>query len=166
MSEGNDIIGDIDYEMRYFRAAAFLIKSLCIIIGGVLLFFSQFAFVFYCISMIPSVIASFIDKKYESYMSSTITTFNLIGVLPFMAKLWSAPSMDNAARIITSDISTWVVVFGAALLGQLLFWFLPPVIARLYILKCKFEASMLKSSKEKIASEWNIKIESSNSSKE
>lgn len=149
----------VDYEMRYFKAASVLIKCLCVILGTVLLFFSQFAFIFFCIAMIPSVIASFIDRQYQSHMSSTICTFNLIGVLPYLSKFWNAPQIDVAARYISTDISSWVVIFGSALLGQILFWFLPPVVAKLYILKCKVEASLLKSTKEQICSEWNIKTD-------
>jgi hypothetical protein len=118
--------------------------------------------------MAPSVIAAFIDRQYQSHLSSTICTFNLIGVLPYLSKFWNSPQIDVAARNISTDISSWVVIFGSALLGQILFWFLPPIIAKLYILKCRVEASLLKSTKDKLCSEWNIKtdaLKSNNSNK-
>lgn len=147
----------MNYEDRYFRATTILIKLAAAMIGVALLFFSHYGFIFYSIAMLPAVIVTFIDRQYQACASATVCTFNLVGIMPFLTKLWEAPSMDLAVRTLSTDISTWVVVYGCALLGQTLYWIIPPIIARLYVLKAKVEVSILNTSKEKLCAEWNIK---------
>lgn len=147
----------VNYEDTYFRATTVLIKLAAAIIGLTLLFFSHYGFVFYSIAMIPAVIVTFIDRQYQACASATVCTFNLVGIMPYLAKLWDAPSMDLAVKTMSTDISTWVVIYGCALLGQTLYWVIPPVIAKLYTLKAKVEVSILNTSKEKLCAEWNIK---------
>lgn len=152
---------NINYEDRYFRATTILIKMAAVFIGVTLLFFSQYGFIFYSIAMLPAVIVTFIDKQYQACASATVCTFNLIGIMPFLAKLWDSPSIDLAVKVMSTDISTWVVIYGCAILGQTLYWIVPPIIARLYMLKSKVEVSILNTSKEKLCAEWNIKYLSS-----
>jgi len=155
---------NIDYEIRYFRATTVMIKLVVIMLGITMIFFSQFGFIFYSIAMIPAVIVSFIDKQYQSSASATVCTFNLIGIMPFLARLWDSNSIDASAKIMSTDISTWVVIYGCALLGQTLYWLIPPVIAKLYMLKSKVEVSILTTSREKLVAEWSIKKLTSNDS--
>lgn len=147
---------DTDYEVRYFRATTILIKMTIVGIGITMLFFSHFGFIFFSIAMLPAVIASFIDQEYQASASATICTFNLIGILPYLGKLWDSPSIEIAAKSLSTDISTWVVVYGCALLGQTIYWILPPIIAKLYMLKSRVEVSILVTAKEKLSAEWNI----------
>jgi hypothetical protein len=156
---------NIDYEIRYFKITTILIKLVTIIIGVTMLFFSQFGFLFFSIAMIPAVIVTTIDRDNLSCASATVCTFNLIGVMPYLSKLWVNSSIDEAAKAISSDISTWVVIYGCALVGQVVYWTLPTVIAKLYILKCKVEVSMLSSNREKLCADWNIKTDSLDNAK-
>jgi hypothetical protein len=148
---------NIDAEIKYFRVTTILIKIAIVMIGVTILIFSHFGFIFYSIAMLPSMIAIVIDKQYQASASSTVSTFNLIGILPYLTKLWSSPSIDLGAKMMSSDISTWVVIYGCALVGQTLYWIIPPVVAKLYVLKSRVEVSILTTAKEKLCAEWNIK---------
>jgi hypothetical protein len=156
---------DIDYEIRYFKITTILIKLVAVIMSVVILFFSQFGFVFFAIAMLPAVIVTAIDREPLSCASATVCTFNIIGILPYLSKLWSNSSMDTITKTLSSDISTWIVIYGCALMGQIIYWILPPMIAKLYALKSKVELSMLHATKEKLCSDWNIKAESLDSLK-
>ena len=156
----------VDYEMRYFRITTILIKLAIMFIGPAILFFSHFGFIFYSTAMLPSMIAIVIDKQFLATASGTVSTFNLIGVMPYLAKLQYSPSMDLAAKTLSTDISTWVVIYGCALLGQTLYWIIPSIIAKLYMLKSRVEVSILTTSKEKLCAEWNIKYAITKKSKE
>jgi hypothetical protein len=156
---------EIDYEIKYFKITTILIKLTTVIIGITLLFFSQFGFLFFSIAMIPAVVVTAIDRDNLSCASATVCTFNLIGIMPYLSKLWSSGSIDDTAKAISSDISTWVVIYGCALVGQVVYWTLPNIIAKLYILKCKVEVSMLSSTREKLCADWNIKTESLDNAK-
>lgn len=149
--------GNIDYEMKYFRITTILIKLAIVMIGMAMLFFSHFGFIFYSIAMLPAMIAIVIDKEYQACASATVSTFNLIGILPYLAKLATSPSIDMTAKVLSTDISTWVVIYGCAILGQTLYWVIPPVIAKLYTLKAKVDVSIITTAKERLCAEWNIK---------
>jgi len=150
---------ELDYETRYFKITTILVKMVAVLIAIVILCFSQFGFVFFCIAMLPAVVVTTIDRENLSCASATVCTFNLIGVMPYLSKLWVNSSIDDAAKVLSTDISTWVVIYGCALIGQVIYWALPPVIARLYILKSRVEISMLQSNKEKLCADWNIKTD-------
>ncbi len=156
---------DIDYEIRYFRITTILIKLAAVIIAIAILFFSQFGFVFFSIAMLPAVVVTAIDRENLSCASATVCTFNLIGVMPYLSKLWGSSSIDDAAKSLSTDISTWIVIYGCALVGQVIYWTLPSIIAKLYVLKCKVEVSMLSSTREKLCADWNIKTDSLDNTK-
>ncbi|MGV2432202.1 MAG UNVERIFIED_CONTAM: hypothetical protein LVQ98_02185 [Rickettsiaceae bacterium] len=128
---------EIDYEARYFRITTILIKLVILVIGSILLFFSQVGFVFFLIAMLPALMITITDKERHACASATICTFNLIGILPYLSKLWASASMDLTTKMLSTDISTWVVIYGCALIGQVIYWIVPPIVAKLYILKAE-----------------------------
>ncbi len=150
----------LDDDARYFRVTTMLIKLVAMVIACVILFFSQAGFIFFSVAMLPTVVVSFIDRKEHKCASATICTFNLIGILPYISQFWSSSSMEESTRTLSGDISTWVVIYGSALVGQVVYWTLPAAIAKLYVLKSKVDISMMSTKREKLCADWNIKTDS------
>lgn len=146
-------------DIRYFKITTVIIKFVTLLIGLVLLFFSHYSFIFYSAAMLPTVIAVFVDRSEIKSASSTICTFNLIGVLPYLIQILKNVSMNDTAQILISDLKVWAVIYSAALIGQFIYWIFPQLFAKLYMIKNKVEIALLKSRKDKICSDWSLKIE-------
>jgi hypothetical protein len=147
----------IDYaDAKYFRATTAIIKLVAVVLGTILLFLSQYSFMFYSAAMLPTVIVMFVDRREEKCASATICTFNLIGVLPYLTQIWRSSSMDDASRVLISDLTTWGIIYGAALVGQIIYWTVPLAFSKLYEIKSKVEVSILDSKRAKLFSDWGL----------
>ena len=155
-------------ETDYFVITTALIKVIALAVACVMLFFSQYGFIFYAAAMLPTVIIMFVDRRKLKCASATICTFNLIGILPYITQIWNSVSMNETAKMLISDVKTWGVIYGAALIGQFIYWILPLVFSKLYSIKTIVEVAILNSHRDKLCADWSIKFESlsSNNRKE
>lgn len=88
-----------------------------------------------CIGLTPTLIALVTDTDEKKSGLATIGYMNFAGVLPFLVELWmNGHSMELAVRIIQTP-STWVVMLGAAGIGHLILYAIPPAIATMVITK-------------------------------
>lgn len=144
-----------DYDLGQFQLAIMLSK---VFAGGLAIgvfFISKYIFFFFTFAMMPTI-AAILVEKYNKCASATICTFNLIGVLPFLYEIWISTSMDATARKLFADMYTWVSVYTAAFIGQLLIWTLPDLVAKLYVAKAQLKVRSLKSKRDTICEDWGI----------
>lgn len=140
-----------------FYSAASLIKWVAFAIFLMVMVISKYAVIFFASAMLPSLIAFFLDKGKHKCASATICTFNLIGVLPYLIRLWKSPSIDSLAKLVIADVNSWMIVYGAALIGQLLYISLPLLIVKLYEAKNQVKINNLAKKCELLSKEWGIK---------
>ncbi len=148
-----------NHNASYFKATTILIKLFALLLGSIILFFSQYTFIFFSAAMLPTVIVIFVDRKNVKCASATICTFNLIGVLPYLTQIWSSVSMDETSKILISDVKTWGVIYGSAVIGQFVYWILPLVFSKLYAIKTKVELAIIHSHRDRLCTDWTIKLE-------
>ncbi|MDF2964859.1 MAG: hypothetical protein K0Q51_247 [Rickettsiaceae bacterium] len=139
-----------------FKYTSSVIKIIAAIIALGVLFISKYVFVFFIAAMLPTVGAMIIDKRETKCVSATICTFNLIGVLPFLFEILRSSNMNSSAKFIISDILTWLTVYIAAFVGQLVIWILPEIIAKIYLAKSTIMISILEGKRDKLCEEWGI----------
>jgi hypothetical protein len=142
-----------------FKFAASLIKVIAFIIAVMVLVISKYAFIFFSAAMLPTILAIFFDRNKHKCASATICTFNLIGVLPYLMRLWNSNSINAMSKSVISDVDSWMVIYGAAFIGQLLYMSLPLLIVKLYSAKIQVHSSKLKKKSLQIAEEWGIKTD-------
>lgn len=145
---------------EYFFITTALVKVIAFAIAAIMLFFSQYGFIFYSAAMLPTVIIMFVDRKKMKCASATICTFNLIGVLPYLTQIWHSVSMNETSKMVISDVKTWGVIYGAALIGQCIYWVLPRVFSKLYSIKTMVEVAILHSHRDKLCTDWSVRLES------
>jgi uncharacterized membrane protein len=139
-----------------FKYTSLVIRIIAFAIAFGVLFISKYVFVFFVAAMLPTVGAVIIDKRDTKCVSATICTFNLIGVMPFLFEILRSSNMNSAAKMIISDILTWLTVYIAAFVGQLVVWILPEIVAKIYLAKSTIMISMLESKRDKLCEEWGI----------
>jgi ABC-type Fe3+ transport system permease subunit len=81
------------------------------------------------LGLTPTLVALATDTDEKRSGLATIGYLNFAGVLPFWIDLWTnGQSMDVAMRIIRDPYS-WVIMLGAAGIGHLILYTVPPTIS-------------------------------------
>lgn len=142
-----------------FKFAASLIKIITFAIAIMVLVVSRYAFIFFSAAMLPTILAIFFDRNIHKCASATICTFNLIGVLPYLIRLWNSNSINSMAKSVIVDVDSWMVIYGAAFVGQLLYMSLPLLIVKLYSAKIHVQTAALEKQYTQISEEWGISAE-------
>lgn len=145
---------------RNFKFASALIKIIAVVIALMVIVISKFAFIFFAAAMMPTLFAIFFDKNSHKCLSATICSFNLIGVMPYLIRMWESRSVDYVAKQILADISTWFIVYGAAFIGQLLYISIPLLFVKIYSAKNQIRIKKLEAQHEDICHEWGIETKS------
>ena len=146
---------------REFMFAASFIKVIAALIAVFVLIISKYAFIFFAAAMLPTLVSIFFDQHSHKCASATICTFNLIGLMPYLIKVWSAKDLiDTVAKGIIADLDTWIIVYGAAFVGQILYVSLPLVFVKFYKLLMNGHIAKLEAKKHDSAQKWNVKVSS------
>lgn len=139
-----------------FHSAAALIKWLAFAVALMAVVISKYAFIFFAAGMLPTLIAIFLDRGTHKCASATICTFNLIGILPYLIRLWSSRSVHLVAKLIIADINTWMIIYGSAFIGQILYILLPLLIVKLYEAQGQIKVATSVKQAKLLSEEWGI----------
>ncbi len=145
-----------------FHFAASLIKIIAVVIAIPILLISKWAIAFFIGAMLPTIIAILFDRNYHKCASATICSFNLIGVLPYLMRLWNSQSINNMAKSIIVDIDTWMVIYGVAFVGQLLYLAIPSLVIKYHAAKNQVQINNLEKKYKQITEQWGILTEKDN----
>ncbi len=106
-----------------------------------------------CLGLLPTLIALVTDTDENKSGLATIGYLNLAGVLPFLIELWQKGQTMEAAWAIVRDPFSWVVMLGAAGVGQLMLYTIPVIVGSMVVMK---QESRLKTLREAIKELENI----------
>ena len=143
---------------KSFKFASSLIKVIAIVIALMVLVISRYAFIFFTAAMLPTVFAIFFDKNSHRCLSATICSFNLIGVMPYLIRMWESSSVDYIAKQILADVGTWMIIYGAAFIGQLLYISMPLLVVKLYSAKINIKIAKYEKKHKALYDQWGIDL--------
>ena len=110
------------------------------------------------IGMAPTIVALIVDRDPDRYAAITVGPLNFCGVLPSAMTLWQgAHTVPDALRIL-ADPSSWLVMYGAAGAGWLIYMAIPPVVAGFLIQRHESEIKRLRKRQEDMVAEWGQAI--------
>jgi hypothetical protein len=120
---------------------------------------SGYAFVFFLIGMLPTIVSAFIDKRMSRAASNTIGAFNLMAIFPYLVELWNSglASSDKAREILT-NIYVWFVIYSSSALGWLVIWSLPNIMGNFFVYRCKQKIESYRKEQEQIYEEWQVDV--------
>lgn len=107
-----------------------------------------------CVGLLPTVVALFTDTEVHRSKLATIGYMNFAGVLPFLIELWQKGQTMEAAAAIVYNPSSWVVMLGAAGVGHLILYAVPPVIASVIIINQESRLQTLKQGLQELENIW------------
>ncbi len=84
------------------------------------------------VNMVPTFVAYMVDRSHEKYLAITVGLLNACGALPALAELWMQGQSYDAALDISSNPSHWLVAYGAAAIGWVVYLGLPPILGHYY----------------------------------
>ena len=112
----------------------------------------------FLIGMIPTAIALLVDKDRQKASAACIAAMNAAGVTPFVIDLWTkGQTMENVFQILR-DPSSWLVMLGAAAVGQLIFFAVPQAVALLWLARSETRLKVLKKNLESLKESWGPEV--------
>lgn len=104
--------------------------------------------------MLPTIVALFTEDEHNHSSAAAIGAMNAAGIVPFVIELWhKGQTIDNAFALI-SDPTTWLVMLGAAALGQLIVFAVPQAIASISVSHAEARIALLKKNLETLQAMW------------
>jgi len=102
-----------------------IIIGLCLV-GGIVF---KMSFIFFCVGMLPAMVAYLVDNDKDKYIFSTVAALNFAGVFPYVMDIYMQDSSFFAVKEKASDIMVWFVMYGAAGMGWLVVYCSPVITA-------------------------------------
>ena len=110
------------------------------------------------VGLVPSLVALIIDRDPEKYAAITVAPINFCGVLPLIFTLWQQGHEFRHAIGLLSDPVNWLIMFGAAAVGWVIFFCVPPAVAALLTHMNEAEIKRLTAHQEKLVEEWGPEV--------
>ncbi len=106
------------------------------------------------LGMLPTLVALITDTDRNKSSAAAIGAMNCAGVTPFVIDLWmKGQTMDNVFTILR-DPSSWLVMLGAAGVGQLIVFAVPQALASLALARAEARLKIMKQNLEQLKTTW------------
>lgn len=110
--------------------------------------------VLFTAGLLPTLVALFIDKDKQHSSATAIGAMNCAGITPFIIDLWmKGQTMGNAVRIL-SQPNTWLIILGAAAIGQVIVSVIPQALASLTFAHSEMRIKLLKQNLDQLKASW------------
>jgi len=104
--------------------------------------------------MAPTIIAYITDRSREKHLAVTVGMLNFAGTLPSLIELWSRGQSHPAAMDLIADVFAWVVAYGAASMGWVIFGFMPSMVGTYFRMTTQTRIMALRNRQKKLIAEW------------
>lgn len=116
------------------------------------------AFLILVVASIPPLVAYFVDRDSEKYAAVAVGTLSFSGALPYILDLWLNSFTIRQAVLTLADPYTWLVIYGAAAAGWLMYFFLPMAAHSYLKMSSDHRMATLQKECDAIAKEWGSSI--------
>ncbi len=142
-----------------FSYATAIIKILLVLLGMGIFLHSRHAFIFFSAAILPGISTIFIDQANHKCASATICTFNLIGIMPYLKKLYFAHSINEVAKDTIIDPFAWLSIYSITFVGFLIYFTIPEIIAYFYVAKVNMKITNLHERRDRVCKDWDIDLQ-------
>ena len=106
------------------------------------------------LGMFPTIIALVADNDRQKSSAIAIGSLNVAGVVPFVIDLWLKGQHWDTLIQILKEPSSWLVMLGAAGVGKMIVFAVPPVLAGFATIRYELRLKTLKDNLETIKATW------------
>lgn len=126
-----------------------------LLIGGA--YFMPIA-VILVVGLLPTATATLIERQGEHTATMTVGPLNIAGVVPLIIELFDGVATLDRALILLADPSNWLVMYGSAAAGWMLFYAIPPVVTAVVIYRSEQRLQSLRQQQEQLVEEWGQEV--------
>ncbi len=110
------------------------------------------------VGMAPAMVAYFVDRTGEKYLSITVGLLNVCGILPALVRLWTEGQNYSSAFRIAGDPFTMLVAYGAASVGWSIYLVMPVILGHYYTVTTETRLKALHSRQSVLVEAWGDDI--------
>ena len=108
--------------------------------------------------MLPTLVAFIVDNRKERYAARTVGYLNSAGVFIVCLDMWGGDHTWQQALDILSQPINYLIMFGAAAVGWVLYFVIPPVVNAYLTIHNDLRMKSLNSEQEKLVKEWGTGV--------
>ncbi len=135
-------------------ASAASTRAIILLVVAGLLVFTLPTVLILCVGMLPTFAAYLIDRRREKYTTLCVGSMNFVGVIPFLATLWTEDHSFDMAFKILGDPLGWLMMLGAAGIGWAIYFVAPSIVAMFMAARIEQLIERLKSRQTELVEEW------------
>ena len=106
------------------------------------------------IGMAPTMTAFLGDRTPGRFLTKYVAGMNFAGVIPSLYHLWTTGHDLATAMKVVTDVYSWLLMYGAAAMGWMLFMGLPGAVAMFRDLNAKRRIYVLREKQKDLINEW------------
>jgi hypothetical protein len=119
---------------------------------------SYYAFAFFALGMLPSIVSIIIDRGTGRFASKTVTACNFVGIMPYLFDIGMTYERSLASKQLMAQPMTWLVIYGASGVGWMLIWILPQITLVVFSMRADLKKSRLQEDQFKLLDEWGEEV--------
>jgi hypothetical protein len=110
--------------------------------------------VLFLAGLIPTYVAFATDSDPQKSGAVSVGVMNFAGLVPFIIDLWTkGQTMPNAFQIL-GNANSWLIILGAAAIGQMIVYAIPQAIATLTLTQAETRVKLLHKNLETLKEFW------------
>jgi hypothetical protein len=110
------------------------------------------------VCLLPTLGAYIADRQRDKLLSVTVGLLNFCGALPALGAVWTKGQTMYAAGEVLGDVFLWLVAYGAAGIGWLIYMMMPPLVTAYYTITTKARIDELRKRQDKLIETWGPEI--------
>jgi hypothetical protein len=108
--------------------------------------------------LVPTAVAVVVDRHRRRYLARTVGAMNIAGVVPGALRMWEAGiTFASLQQVIESPV-TWLIMYGAAGIGWVLYFCVPPVVAMVLEVRVDDTKRRLEGRTKLLVEEWGEEV--------
>jgi hypothetical protein len=108
--------------------------------------------------LLPTGVAVLIDRHRRRYLARTVGAMNLAGVIPGALRMWEAGISFASLQQVIGSPYTWLVMYGAAGIGWVLYFCVPPIVAMVIEVRVDETRRRLEARTKVLVEEWGEEV--------
>jgi len=108
--------------------------------------------------MLPTLVATFIERNREKHLAFTVGLMNLCGTLPGVVSVWEQGQSEQAAFNVLNDVFTWFAAYAAAAVGWGIYISMTYVMSSYYTISAKAKIQALRQTQRKLVDDWGEEV--------
>ena len=108
--------------------------------------------------LVPTFIAFLTDPDRRKTSAVSVGTVNVCGVIPFEIELWQGANTMTQVGQMLRHVETWAIMYGAATIGAVIYYAVPPVVGGFIALQSSARVAELERKQTQLREAWGEEV--------